>query len=87
MESEIKLLLSGATDPDQVGHALQAACATFGTVVKTGVTFTGQERQPHRITGIVEMDEPVAPHVAKRLGAECLGTRLVVFRYPAPDEV
>lgn len=84
MQPEIEVMLSLATDPEQVGDVIEAACAAFGAVVRRGVTVARLTPQPGDITGIVELQDAIAPTVANTLGAESLGSRLVVFRYQAP---
>lgn len=85
MQPRIENVLRLAMTIISVESVLRDICAIYGEVVGTRVMFTRQELVPRQITAIVEMKETVALDIAFAHGAQNLGTRLVVFRYDAPD--
>lgn len=84
MPPEIEELLSAARDPCEVKIVIRNLCAAYGEVVGTGVVCSAREHDAAEITAFVEMKERIAIKVAQHLGTGNVGTRLVVFRYPAP---
>lgn len=85
MQPRIENVLRLAMTIISVESILRDICAIYGEVVGTRVMFTRQELVPRQITAIVEMKQTVALDIAFAHGAQNLGTRLVVFRYDAPD--
>jgi hypothetical protein len=85
MIEEIERQLHEAVNADEVRRVLLAACAEHGKVTGTGVTYTNATHSPRQVTCFVEMEDKVAGTVAENLGTLNLGTRLVVFRYEAPE--
>ena len=85
MQPRIENVLRLAMTISSVESVLREICALYGEVVSTRVMFTRQELLPRQITAIVEMEETVALYIAFAHAAQNLGTRLVVFRYDAPD--
>jgi len=83
MRPDVQELLDAARDTRAVKIVIRNLCAVHGEVAGTGVVCSARAPAAE-ITAFVEMKDKIAMKVAHRLGAGNVGTRLVVFRYPAP---
>ena len=85
MQPKFEGLLRLAITMKSIEAVLEKACRPFGEVVTIRIMFTRQEFLPRQITAIVELEQTVAMDIAFAYGVDHLGTRLVVFRYDAPE--